>query len=144
MPILLWPFPTGVAPPPVVTRTPTGKVFIVDVYNHYAFGEPPNINESCVLVFSVGPSLTPGASITLTFTDPNGVMHIGNPSFAFIGPNLIFENFPFNGFPGYQYIVYTFGENELDVIGLWSVQADIGNFISQTGTFRVVPLGTFP
>jgi hypothetical protein len=92
----------------------------------------------------VGPQLQPGAEITITFTNPYGETQLGDSAYAFIGQNPIYENFPFNGFKAYQYIAYTFAENELDVIGTWSVQANIGSFISQTVTFQVTALGRKP
>jgi len=140
MPLLLWPFPSGVPGPPVFPRAPTGKVFVVDEVHNYFFGPSPYVNESCSMVFNVGPGMPPPQTpVRLFFLDPNGNLQLGNPAFAFINTLTITELFPNMGFPAGQAIIYTFGVGELSIIGRWSVNAIVGAFVTNTVTFLVTP-----
>jgi len=144
MPILLWPFPTGIAPPPfpILRRAPTGKVFLIHSDTNDFFGPPPVINESCVLIFypiSTGPNL--GASpLQFSFTDPYGNTQFGDPSFAFVSSVPITEHFPTVTIPAGS-AVYTFGVGELTVPGQWTVQVTAAGYQSRAATF---PVTLFP
>jgi hypothetical protein len=135
-----FPFIPVIPPPqPVVPfrRVPTGKVFIIDSLPGYYFGPNPNLNESCSLVFVVGPGLPIlGSRVLFTFIKPDGTIVNGDPNFAFIGDANVFQWYIPN-FPQAQYLVYTFGIGELDQHGVWQVSAIAGGFFSNTFTFPV-------
>ena len=143
MPILLWPFPTGITPPPVPVRAPTGKVLTLDTVHHYVFGDPPYVGESCNLVLNVGTGPMPGFPVQFYFTDPIGHTQAGDPNFSFLTRTDITEPFPNVGFPATQAFVYTFAEGELDIVGQWSVYVINGGFQSANVTFQVVPIPPF-
>lgn len=137
MPILLWPFPTGIAPPPV--RTTDGKVVVIDSGHYYPSREfqPPFVGENCALVFYVGNGLpTTQQPVLFTFVRPDGSIHLGDPNFSFIGtPGAAY----FYPFPSGTYLVYLFAIGELNQAGTWKISAITTNFFSDTFNFVVVP-----
>jgi|SRR5215469_7540542 len=144
MPILLWPFPTGIAPPPfpILPRAPTGKVVVIHSETKELFGPPPVVNESCALVFYSRAIPLDATPVQFIFTDPNGNTQFGDPSFAFVSKVPISERFPITDIP-ISSVVYTFGVGELDVVGIWSVMVIAGNSY-QTGSasFPVTKINT--
>jgi hypothetical protein len=141
MPILLWPFPTGVGPPPpLFPRLLTGKVVVLDS-QHYGANiaefQPPYVGESCALVFFVGPGLPlTQQPVLFTFVAPNGAIQVGDPNFSFIGtPDMTY----YYRFPPGQSLVYLIGVGELAQAGKWKVSAITTNFFSLTYNFVVVP-----
>jgi hypothetical protein len=137
MPLLLWPFPSGIAPPPV--RTTDGKVVVIDSGHYYPAREfqPPYVGENCALAFFVGQGLPMTQDpIVFLFTKPDGTIHRGDPHFAFIGtPGASY----FYSFPTGQYLMYLFDIGELDQAGVWKVQALTTNFIGGIFNFVVLP-----
>src|SRR5215469_6090054 len=127
------PFVPPVIIPPTPLRVPTGKVFTLDTVQGYLLGTMPFKNESCNLIFVVGPGLTTGP-VLLTFTRPDGTTFTGDPNFAFIGPPTITQR-RINDEVGNQYIVYTFAIGELNQVGTWKVSAITANYFSQTFSF---------
>jgi hypothetical protein len=139
MPILLWPFPSGVGPPPVLVRAPDGKVFVINSLTHDFFGPSPYLNESCVMVlYPTGPGI-PHSPLQFTFIDPTGVAHDGDPNFAFVSNVPIKEIFPTQTLPVGSF-VYTFGLGELATLGRWTVKVTSGPFTYQSVTFVVYPI----
>ena len=144
MPILLWPFPSGVVPPPPTPvvikfiRNPTGKIFILDDVDQLFFGSNPNLFESCAMIIYTGAGIPlAGGTPLFTFTKPDGTITTGDLDFGYVGSPAIARYYIPN-FPAGQFVVYTFGINELDQLGTWDVQFFVGNYQSKVNTFRVV------
>jgi len=138
MPILLWPFPSGITPPtPTFPIALSGKTFVIDAKDGYFFGPNPNKNESCSLVFAVGPGLPMDHSpVLFTFTKPDGTIYTGIVSSGFVGSVDIRQIYtPF--LPAFQYLVYNFGVGELGMTGTWQVSAIASMFFSLTYKFAV-------
>jgi hypothetical protein len=128
-------------PPPVFPRAPTGKILVLDTVTHYRFGRFPNVNESCNLIFNVGPGPIPHVPVQFYFIDPLGITHTGDPNFAYLNTNFVAEPFPLVGFQPLQSYTYTFGVGELSLTGKWQVYVIQHGFSSATVSFSVLQLG---
>jgi hypothetical protein len=147
MPLLLWPFPSGVpAPPTPLPRFLSGKIVIINAVEYtppiFAFNAPPTyqapkLGESCAILVYVGGGLpTAAAPVLFTFIRPDGSVYAGEPEFAFIGmPGASY----YYNMPSGQYVVYLTAAGELNQIGPWQVSVATTNFVSGYFSFMVVP-----
>jgi len=135
---IYFPFVPPFVPPIPVPRRIPGGLFTIDTVQGYILGDLPIKNQPWTMIFYVGAGLTTGPAL-LTFTKPDGTMVTNDQRFTFIGAPTITQ-IRINDEKGGQYIVYTFGQDELDQAGVWTVSAITANYFSNTYSFTVLPI----
>jgi hypothetical protein len=149
----------GDAPPaslflaPIVLRRPSGHNIGVSggpispaVFVGTLAEIPPQLNEPGVTLYFAGGN-TNLANSALVFVKPSGAAYSVGAPLIYIGRPQV--TFGLGTFPPNRYIVYTFGQTELDELGTWQVQVWKGEGgASPIGSFVVgrapTPAPSFP